>query len=133
MNITGGWGMEGNILRSFFNIIKGVIISMIFTLIFLFVLSLILTYTNISEKLITPSIIIITAISIFIGSSIGNIKMRKNGLINGALIGGIYLLSIYLLSGIINQTTSLTIQSIIIIISGMICGMFGGIIGVNKK
>ena len=125
--------MEGNILRSFFNIIKGVIISMIFTLIFLFVLSLILTYTNISEKLITPSIIIITAISIFIGSSIGNIKMRKNGLINGALIGGIYLLSIYLLSGIINQTTSLTIQSIIIIISGMICGMFGGIIGVNKK
>jgi len=114
-------------------ILKGVILSLIFTLIFLFVFSIILTYTNISESFITPVIIVITAISIFIGSSIGNIKMKKNGLLNGALIGGIYLLSIYLLSGLISQNFSLTTQSIIIIIAGMICGMFGGIIGVNKR
>lgn len=114
-------------------IIKGVTISIIFTLIFLFIFSTILTYTNISEEFITPVIIVITAISIFIGSSIGNIKLKKNGLLNGALIGGIYLLSIYILSGLISKNFSLTIQSIIIIISGMICGMFGGVIGVNKN
>ena len=125
--------MEEKIPIKFLNIIKGVIISIIFTLIFLFIFSVILTYTNVSEKFINPVIIVVTAISIFIGSSIGNIKMKKNGLFNGALIGGIYLLSIYLLSGIINQNFSLSTQSIIIIISGMICGMFGGIIGVNKK
>ena len=125
--------MEDGISKNFINIIKGVIISIVFTLIFLFIFSIILTYTTISESFITPTIIVITAISIFIGSSIGNIKMKKNGLFNGALIGGIYLLSIYLLSGIINQNFSLSTQSIIIIISGMICGMFGGIIGVNKK
>lgn len=115
------------------NIFKGVIISIIFTLIFLFVFSIILTYTNISESFTAPVIIVITAISIFIGSSIGNFKMKKNGLLNGALIGGIYLSCIYLLSGIINQKFSLTIQSIIIIVAGMLCGMFGGIIGVNKS
>lgn len=125
--------MEERMTGNFFNIIKGVIISTIFTLIFLFVFSIILTYTNISESFITPVIIVITAISIFIGSSIGNIKIKKNGLLNGALIGGIYLLSIYLLSGIMNQNFSLSTQSIIIIVVGMICGMFGGIIGVNKK
>lgn len=125
--------MEENISRNFFNIIKGVIISIIFTLTFLLIFSIILTYTNISESFIPPVIIVITAISIFIGSSIGNIKMKKNGLLNGALIGGMYLLSIYLLSSIINQNFSLTMQSIIIIVAGMICGMFGGIIGVNKK
>jgi len=114
------------------NIIKGVIISIIFTLIFLFIFSIILTYTSISESFISPVIIVITAISIFIGSSIGNIKMKRNGMLNGALIGGIYLLSIYLLSGIMNQNFSLTMQSVIIIITGMMCGMFGGIIGVNK-
>lgn len=114
------------------NILKGVIISIIFTLIFLFVFSIILTYTDISESFTTPVIIIITAISIFIGSSLGNLKMRKNGLLNGAIIGGIYLLSIYLLSGIINHNFSITIQSVIIIVAGMVCGMFGGIIGVNK-
>ena len=125
--------MEEGISKNFINIIKGVIISIVFTLIFLFIFSIILTYTTISESFITPTIIVITAISIFIGSSIGNIKMKKNGLFNGALIGGIYLLSIYLLSGIINQRFSLSTQSIIIIVAGMICGMFGGIIGVNKK
>ena len=125
--------MEEGISKNFINIIKGVIISIVFTLIFLFIFSIILTYTTISESFITPTIIVITAISIFIGSSIGNIKMKKNGLFNGALIGGIYLLSIYLLSGIINQNFSLSTRSIIIIVAGMICGMFGGIIGVNKK
>ena len=125
--------MEENITRSFGNILKGVIISIIFTLIFLFIFSVMLTYTNISETFITPVVIVITAISIFIGSSIGNIKLKRNGLLNGALIGGIYLLSIYLLSGIINQNFSLSTSSIIIIVSGMVCGMFGGIIGVNKR
>lgn len=115
------------------NIFKGVIISIIFTLIFLFIFSIILTYTHISESFTAPVIIVTTAISIFIGSSIGNFKMRKNGLLNGALIGGIYLSSIYLFSGIINQNFSLTMQSIIIIVAGMLCGMFGGIIGVNKS
>ena len=119
-------------MEKFSNIIKGVIVSIIFTLIFLFIFSIILTYTNVSEKLITPVIIVVTAISIFIGSSIGNSKLKKNGLLNGALIGGIYLLSIYLLSGIINHNFGVTMQSLIIIVLGMACGMFGGIIGVNK-
>ncbi len=114
-------------------IIKGVIISIIATLILLFIFSILLTYTNISEKLINPFIIVITAISILIGSSIGNTKMKKNGLLNGAIIGGIYLTLIYIISSIINHNFILTVQSVIIIISGIICGMLGGIIGINKK
>lgn len=125
--------MEENISKSFINIVKGVIISILFTLIFLFIFSILLTYTTISEQFISPVIIVVTAISIFIGSSIGSSKVKKNGLLNGAMVGGIYLISIYLLSGIINKNFMLTTQSIIIIISGMICGMFGGIIGVNNR
>ena len=114
-------------------IIKGVIISIIATIILLLIFSILLTYTNISEKLINPFIIVITAISILIGSSIGNTKMKKNGLLNGAIIGGIYLTLIYIISSIINHNFILTVQSVIIIISGIICGMLGGIIGINKK
>ena len=125
--------MEEGILKNFKYILKGVIISIISTLIFLFIFSLILTCTNVSEKLINPFIIVVTAISIFIGSSIGSLKLQKQGILSGALIGGIYLISLYIISEIINNNFSMTIQSIILIISGMICGMFGGIIGVNKK
>lgn len=114
------------------NILKGTAISLIFTIIFLLIFSIILTYINISENFATPVIIVITAISIFIGSTIANLKMKKNGLLNGAIIGGTYLIVIYLLSSIINKKFLLTPQSIIMIASGMICGMFGGILGVNK-
>ena len=110
------------------NIIKGIIISFITTIIFLLIFSIILTYTNISENFITPTIIVITAISIFIGSTISNSKIQRNGLLNGAIVGGIYLLS-----SIINQKFALSMQSIVMIISGIVCGMFGGILGVNKS
>ena len=75
----------------------------------------------------------ITAISILIGSSIGNIKIKKNGLLNGALIGGIYMITIYLISSILNWKFGLEIKSIIMIVIGMMFGILGGIIGVNKK
>lgn len=125
--------MEGSITKNIIYIIRGVIISIMFTALFLFIFSILLTYTNISEQFISPVIIIVTAISIFLGSSIGSIRIKKNGLINGAMIGGTYLISLYLISGIINNNFTLTMQSIILIILGIICGIFGGIIGVNKK
>ena len=125
--------MEENSSKNIINIGKGVLISLIFTIIFLIIFSTLLTYTNVSEKLITPVIIVITAISIFIGSTIGNLKMNKNGLINGGAIGGIYLISIYVISSIISQNFALNMQSLIMIIIGIICGMFGGIIGVNSR
>ena len=102
-------------------------------MILLFIFSIILTYTNISENFITPVIIVTTAISIFIGSSIGCLRANKKGLVNGAMIGGIYLISLYLISGIISKNFNLNVQSLIIIVSGMLCGMIGGIIGINKK
>lgn len=119
-------------MASISNIIKGTIISFMTTIIFLLIFSVIFTYTNISESFITPTIIVITAISIFIGSTISNSKMQKNGLLNGAIIGGIYIFGIYLLSGIINNSFALSVPSIIVIVTGIICGMFGGVIGVNK-
>ena len=60
-------------------------------------------------------------------------SIKKNGLINGALIGSIYIVSIYLLSSIIEKNFSLNIHSIIMIIICIITGILGGIIGVNKK
>lgn len=115
------------------NIAKGVGISLLMTVILLLIFAALLTYTEISESIINPVIIIVTAISILIGSSIGNIKIKKNGLINGALIGGIYIFTIYLISSILNWNFGLGIQSIIMIIIGMLFGILGGIIGVNKK
>lgn len=119
--------------KQIINICKGTGISLISTVIFLIIFSVILTFTNVPESTINPVIIVITAISILIGSSIGNIKIKKNGLINGAVIGGLYMIIIYFISSILNWKFGLSLQSIIFIIIGVIFGIFGGIIGVNKK
>lgn len=115
------------------NIIKGTGIALITTVVLLLIFSIILTYTNIEEKVISPVIMIVTAISILLGSSLGNIKIKKNGLINGGAIGAIYIIIIYLISSILNWKFSLNIQSIFMIIIAIIFGILGGILGVNRK
>ena len=119
---------NSNILKC---IVKGYILALIISLISLFIYSVILVNTNIQESTIKPVVIIITAISILIGSSISSLKIKKNGIINGLCVGGIYLLSLYILSSIAITGFSLNLSSIITIIVGIILGGIGGIIGVN--
>ena len=119
--------------KEIISIIKGVGVSLLVTILLLLIFSEILTYTNLQENLINPVIIIITAISILIGSTIQINKIKKNGILNGMFIGMIYMITIYFISSILNWKFNLNIQSLIMIFVGIIFGMIGGIIGVNKK
>lgn len=113
------------------NIFIGCIISIIITCISCFILATILINTNISETIIPISIIVIYIISVLIGSSISSIKTNRKGIINGGLVGIIYISIIYILSSITLAGFKLNMYSIIIIIGSIISGMIGGIIGVN--
>jgi len=125
MEIASG---ENKVIK---NVIKGTIISIVTTLLLFLVFAAILTYTNISETTIFPVIVVITGISILLGSSLGNIKIRKNGLLNGGLIGLIYMLVLYFISSCFLGDFSLNSNSFILIIAAIFAGMLGGIIGVN--
>ncbi len=114
-------------------IAKGVIIAISASMILLLVFSAVLTYTKVSESVSNPVIIVITAISILIASQISTRKIRKNGIVNGGIIGGIYIITLYLISSIVTGNFSLGINAIVMIIASIVAGMFGGIIGVNAK
>ena len=116
---------------NFVTILIGSLISLIISIVLLLVISIILTYTDVSENIITTSVIIISALSIFIGSIISAININKNGIINGSIVGAIYMITIYLLSSIFVTGFSVNAQSIIMIIVSIVAGMIGGIIGVN--
>lgn len=126
---TAGINVNNNVVT----ILKGSVISLITTIILLFILSAVLTYTNISENIISPVIIVITAISILFGSQITTRKIKKNGILNGGIIGVIYIITLYLLSSIISGNFAVNTYSIVMIITSMVAGMFGGVIGVNIK
>ncbi len=112
-------------------ILKGFIISIILSVISILIYAIILVNTDVQESTIKPVITTITGISILIGSSISCLKIKKNGIVNGICVGGIYILSLYILSSIALCGFSFNINSIIIIIVGLILGALGGIIGVN--
>ena len=114
-------------------IIKGSIIALILTIIMLTIYAALLANTNISENTMLPVLIGITGVSILIGSAIISTNIKKNGIINGALVGLIYILSLYILSSILTGIFILNINSIILIIVCILTGMIGGIVGVNMK
>lgn len=115
------------------NISKGILSSIFITLILLFVFSAILTYSDMQESTIPIVTIVITAVSILIGSSISTIKINKNGILNGGTIGFLYIFLLYILSSIVQTGFSLNMYSIVMIIAAIVSGMIGGIVGVNIK
>ena len=118
---------DKNIIR----IIKGSVFSILITLILLFIYAILLTSTNIPESTMSVVVITITGISILIGSSIRSFKIKKRGIVNGGLVGLIYIITIYLISSIALMGFSMNITSIIMLIVAIVIGMIGGIIGVN--
>ena len=130
INVSENISENGNNIKK---VIKGSAFSIIITLIGLLIYSIILSYTSVSESTIPTIVIIITAISVLIGSTIITANIKKNGIINGMFVGLIYIAIIYLLSSIVTGNFLLNITSIIMIITSVLTGALGGIIGVNKK
>ena len=114
-------------------ILKGSLISIIATIVLLMIFAAVLTYSNINESSMPTVIIVVTALCILVGSQITTSKIKRNGIVNGALVGAIYILALYLISSIISKDFSLNIYSIIMMATSVIIGGIGGIIGVNKK
>ena len=120
-----------NLNNNIVKVIKGSIIAFLISIMLLFIFASLLVYTNIQEITIKPVVIIISIISILVGSSLSSIKIKRKGIVNGALVGTIYIMVIYILSSICFVGFELNLESIIMIISSIISGMIGGVIGVN--
>ena len=114
-------------------IIKGSAIAIVLSFLFLLAYATILAYTDVPETTIVPVVIVITGISILMGSSMSTLHIKNKGLINGSLVGLIYMLTLYLLSSIVSGNFALNMNSIIMLCVGILTGMIGGIIGVNLK
>lgn len=136
MNIKdlGKLNTRENLKKSnYIYILRGIIVSVLITMLGLLIFSIILTKTNTSEVTIFPVVVVITAISILIGSFIASGKIKNKGIVNGAIVGGCYMLVIYLLSSIMGNSFSLNVQSFVTIIAAIMAGIIGGILGVNLR
>ena len=124
---------ESELKKILVGIIKGSIFSIIISAILLLIFAVLLSYTNLSENTMLPVTLVVTGVSILIGSMISTRKIRKNGILNGGMVGIIYIIALYLISSLFLAGFYLTFKSFIMLIIGIITGMIGGIIGVNTN
>ena len=124
---------EGKDYKVFNIYLKGIGIFFVISLFLVFILSMILSLTNVKENIIRPGIIFISMISILIPSFFLSKKIKKKGIVNGAVLGIICMFLLYIISSFINMNFKLNLSSIIMICLGIIGGMIGGILGVNIK
>lgn len=118
--------------KTLMTIIKGLAISVIFSLVAIFIFAIIISYTNFSENGVAPVMIGIVGLSILIGTAVSTWKLTKNGILNGGLVGLLYMLILYLVSSSLGTGFALNTNAIIMMLLGIIAGMIGGIIGVNS-
>ena len=113
--------------------LKNLVVEFLLSIVLLVVLSVLLSTTDLSESVINPSIIFISAFSILLGSFLSSRKIKAKGIIIGALQGIFYMLTLYLISSFSSMNFSIGTESIVMIVVGIICGGLGGIVGVNLK
>ena len=89
--------MESSSNKFIKKIFKGVLISLVVSFVLLAIFAIVLTYTSVSENTIVPVIIVVTGISILVGTILESRKIVKNGIWLGGIIGLVYVLILYII------------------------------------
>lgn len=107
--------------------------SLIITVIFMLIISAIITYTSVSESILSPITAVVMVLSIAYSGLLSAARLRKNGLFHGLITGVIYILLVLFLSWALIRDFSVDKFAIIKGMIGMASGGIGGMIGVNLK
>lgn len=112
-------------------LLRSFLLSIISTILFLLIFTLILRFTSVSEanKPLVNNIIML--LSIVFASSYAAVKIKEKGWINGAIVGFIYYLVIIIINVLLFKgISSISILTTKLLLSTMM-GIIGGIIGIN--
>ena len=111
--------------------ILNLLLELIISLILFFVIALLMSFTSISENVLTPLIVAVSMFAIFVGSFCYAKDKRKHGIIHGGLLGIFYILLLYIISSVMYSNFNISANSLFMIILSILGGIIGGVLGVN--
>ena len=117
--------------NNIFQVLKGVLVSVCFSLVGILIFALSLRFFEISDMGIKIVNQIIKTISIFLGCFLCLKNNRENGLIKGLIIAVLYTIASFFLFSILNGEFSFTVSIIYDLFFSLIVGSVCGIICVN--
>lgn len=117
--------------KYFKNIIKGVMISIILTMLLLLILSFIMMIFELSEGNYNLIFGIVSSISLAVGAVIAAKYNQSKGWLTGLIIGIIFFIFLLFLSSLINGGFSLEKQELYRLLINLAIGTVAGMLGVN--
>lgn len=112
---------------------KGVLLAFIISIVLLVLYGILLTITSISEASMPTAVMIVTMLSIALAGIYTAIKVKSKGWLNGALVGLIYMVILFLLSLIFKTGISFDKFILFRMFMGFVIGALSGVIGINLK
>ena len=130
---VGTKGLVDNGKGLWVRVLKGTLLSLCFSLIFILLFAFCLKFTGISESLITPINQVIKGVSIFLGVFLALKKYKSQGLVCGLLVGFLFTILAFVSFSALAGCFEFNWSVLTDIIFGAIIGGICGIIAVNLK
>ncbi len=112
---------------------KGTVWAILLSLFAVCILACLITYGSFPESYIGPAIIVIIALSACASGAISAKGAQCRGILSG-LIAGAMLFLIYYAVGALSGAKMQGFSAVVFyMIASILCGMIGGVLGVNKK
>ena len=113
------------------SVLKGVVGSLAVTVILIGILSLVMTFVDISTAVFTGLYVGITSISLVIGTIIAAKLYGRKGWLVGAAVGIVFYIALYLLGIIFCSGTSLDVADFMRFGLCVVVGVLSGMLGIN--
>lgn len=118
--------------KDFFEIFKGVIFSLIISVLTVIVFAIIVKFANLSSKTIEIVNIALKIISILVGTLLA-VGSGRQGLFKGGIIGLLFVLVSYLVFSLINGSFSVNPLTAFDVIFCLVAGLLSGVFAVNVR
>ncbi len=110
---------------------KNILLAFIATVVMLFLCAVAATYLAVSEPVTDILVMVITGVCVLWSGFRAARHTKRQGLLQGALAGVIYMALLYLIGSLVFGELSFQTATALSMIIGIGCGAIGGVFGVN--
>ena len=114
-------------------IFTGTLLSLLISFILVFILAVVVYFSNVSDRVVTSAIFAVSCLSVFLGALILAKNIESRGLLNGLMLSGVYFAILFVVSLLANGSVALSFGNILRLLSILASGSLGGILGINTK
>ena len=118
--------------RSILNVLKGVLISLVLSVVCVLILAIIAKYTSISEGAITAINQVIKVLALFFGILIA-FKEQKLGIVTGLIVGLIYTVLSFAIFSLVSGSLDFKSITVYDFLIGLGAGAVSGVLAVNLR